>query len=230
MPLSLNNLAVEYVSLGELQPYLWNARKHPEDQVRQIARSIEEFGFNNPILVDENRGIIAGHGRLLAAQQLGIDTVPVIRLGHLTDAQARAFRIADNQITVNADWDEAQLVAELGSLREDAFDLDLLGFDEAELDRLFDGSDDDAREDEVPEPPVKPVTKPGDTWLLGKHRVRCGDSTSADDVGALLNGVEPHPQVCGVSRESLAPVRASSLGRGPMSPYSPATTAWRIFA
>src|SRR5690606_5881397 len=140
-----------------------------------------------------------GHGRLLAARRLGLAEVPVIRLGHLTDAQARAFRIADNQIALNAGWDDAVLAAELARLKEDGVDLDLLGFAEDELDRLFDSLDgaDGAMdgEDVVPEPPVEPVTRPGDLWLLGKHRLLCGDATSASDVEKLFAGTVPHLMV-----------------------------------
>lgn len=192
-------LAIEQWPIERLLPYAANARTHPDDQVAQIAGSIAEFGFNVPCLVDERGVLIAGHGRLLAARRLGLAEVPVIRLGHLTDAQARAFRIADNQIALNAGWDDAMLAAEVARLKEEGIDLDLLGFGEDELDRLLDdlngtdgGTDD---EDVVPEPPVEPVTRPGDLWLLGAHRLLCGDATSADDVERLLAGAVPHLMV-----------------------------------
>ncbi len=192
-------LAVERWPIERLLPYAANARTHPEDQVAQIAGSIAEFGFNVPCLVDERGVLVAGHGRLLAARRLGLAEVPVIQLGHLTDAQARAFRIADNQIALNAGWDDAMLAAEVARLKEDGVDLDLLGFAEDELDRLFDGLDgaDGATdsEDVVPETPVERVTRPGDLWLLGKHRLLCGDATSADDVERLLAGAVPHLMV-----------------------------------
>jgi DNA modification methylase len=192
-------LAVERWPIERLLPYAANARTHPEDQVAQIAGSIAEFGFNVPCLVDERGVLVAGHGRLLAARRLGLAEVPVIRLGHLTDAQARAFRIADNQIALNAGWDDAMLAAELARLKEDGVDLDLLGFGEDELDRLLDGLDgaDGATEGEdvVPEPPVEPVTHPGDLWLLGKHRLLCGDATTAADVERVLAGAVPHLMV-----------------------------------
>lgn len=178
-------------------PYAANARTHPDEQVAQIAGSIAEFGFNVPCLVDERGVLIAGHGRLLAARRLGLSQVPVIRLDHLSDAQARAFRIGDNQITLNGGWDDAVLAAELARLKEDGLNLDLLGFPEDELDRLLDylgGNEatEAADEDLAPEPPVEPVTRPGDLWLLGGHRLLCGDCTSADDVVRVLDGAKPH--------------------------------------
>ena len=176
--------SVERWPVDRLLPYVANARSHPEAQVVQIAGSIAEFGFNVPCLVDERGVLIAGHGRLLAAKRLGLAEIPVIRLGHLTGAQARAFRIADNQIALNAGWDDTVLAAELARLREDGVDLDLLGFGEDDLDRLLDGLDEDGDggqtdEDEVPEPPAEPITRPGDLWVLGRHRLLCGDATNA---------------------------------------------------
>ncbi|MFN4282345.1 MAG: site-specific DNA-methyltransferase [Alphaproteobacteria bacterium] len=192
-------LAVERWPIERLLPYAANARTHPEDQVAQIAGSIAEFGFNVPCLVDERGVLVAGHGRLLAARRLGLAEVPVIQLGHLTDAQARAFRIADNQIALNAGWDDAMLAAEVARLKEDGVDLDLLGFGEDELDRLLDdlNGTDGAREGEdvVPEPPVESVTRPGDLWLLGAHRLLCGDATNASDVERLLARAVPHLMV-----------------------------------
>lgn len=190
---------IEHWPVERLLPYAANARTHPDDQVAQIAGSIAEFGFNVPCLVDERGVLVAGHGRLLAARKLGITEVPVIRLDHLTDAQARAFRIADNQIAVNAGWDDATLSAELARLKEDGVDLELLGFPESELDRLLDrlGGESGASgdEDEVPEPPVEPVTRPGDLWLLGDNRLLCGDATVMTDVDRLLAGIVPHLMV-----------------------------------
>ena len=188
------DLQVEQWPIERLLPYVANARTHPDEQVAQIAGSIAEFGFNVPCLVDERGILIAGHGRLIAANRLGLSDVPVIRLGHLTDAQARAFRIADNKIALNAGWDEALLAAELGRLKEDGVDLELLGFGDDELDRLLDGLDEggaSAEEDEVPEPPVQAVTRPGDLWLLGPHRLLCGDATVPTDVERLLGGGRP---------------------------------------
>ena len=194
-----DHLQVEQWPIERLLPYTANARTHPEDQVAQIAGSIAEFGLNVPCLVDERGVLVAGHGRLLAARRLGLPEVPVIRLGHLTDAQARAFRIADNQIALNAAWDDEMLAAEVARLKEDRVDLDLLGFDEAELDRLLDdlnGTDGGTDgEDVVPEPPADPVTRPGDLWLLGEHRLLCGDATSASDVERLRAAAVPRLMV-----------------------------------
>ncbi|RMF03028.1 MAG: DNA modification methylase [Alphaproteobacteria bacterium] len=178
---------------AQLTPYAGNARTHSEEQVAQIAASIAEFGFTNPILADGNGVIIAGHGRLLAAQRLGLDKVPVITLDHLTDAQRRALVIADNKIAENAGWDEDMLRAELQALEEMDFDLDLVGFSDAELDELLNGLEDGPDggavdgEDDVPETPEDPVTQPGDLWILGNHRLLCGDSTAAAAVARLMD-------------------------------------------
>ena len=191
-----DSFQIERWPVERLLPYAANARTHSDDQVAQIAGSIAEFGFNVPCLVDERGVLIAGHGRLMAARRLGLVEVPVIRLGHLTDAQARAFRLADNQIALNSGWDDALLSAELARLREDGFDLDLLGFSDDDLDRLLaeecEEGPGDGDENEVPEPPADPVTRPGDLWLLGKHRLLCGDATVATDVERLLSGTVPH--------------------------------------
>lgn len=164
----------------------------------EIAGSIREFGFNNPVLVDDRGVLIAGHGRLLAARRLGLAEVPVIRLGHLTETQARAFRLADNRIALNGGWDDALLSAELARLVEEGTALDGLGFDAGELNRLL-NLDDPAPglvdEDTTPEPPAEPVTRPGDLWLLGPHRLLCGDATVAGDVERLLAGARPHLMV-----------------------------------
>ena len=159
------NLAVEHWPLDRLIPYARNARTHADDQVAQIAASIVEFGWTNPILVDAEGVMVAGHGRLLAARRLGIDTVPVVVLGHLTPAQRRAYVIADNKLALNAGWNDELLAAELHALNGDGFDLALTGFDETELDRLLapldeaDDSDAAADGDETPDPPRNPVTQ-----------------------------------------------------------------------
>lgn len=197
--LRFQSSAIELWPVDRLIPYAGNARVHGEDQVARLAESLVRFGWTAPCLVDERGVLVAGHGRLLAARKIGLREVPVIRLDHLSDAEARAYRIADNKLTELAGWDDALLAAELARLREDGVDLDLLGFAEDELDRLFDSLDgaDGAMdgEDVVPEPPTIPVTRSGDLWLLGKHRLLCGDATSADDVGRLLAGAVPHLMV-----------------------------------
>ena len=149
--------AVERWPLERLIPHARNARTHSEEQVAQIAGSIAEFGFVNPVLVGDDGVIVAGHGRVMAARKLGLSEAPVIVLSHLTPTQRRALMIADNQIATNAGWNDEMLAAELAALKEEAFDLDLLGFDDAEIDRLLAGTDDEAAElDEAPEPPVDP--------------------------------------------------------------------------
>jgi len=186
------DLRVEHWPLDRLVPYARNARTHSDDQIAQIAASIVEFGWTNPILVDGSGGVIAGHGRLLAAKKLGLDSVPVVALDHLTEAQKRAYVIADNKLALNAGWDEELLASELHALNGDRFDLALTGFSEAELDRLLaplsdepDLSDDDAA-DETPAPPREPVTRAGDLWRLGAHRLLCGDSTDPAAVSRLM--------------------------------------------
>lgn len=181
--------AIEQWPLDRLIPYARNARTHDDDQVAQIAASIIEFGWTNPILVDAEGGIVAGHGRLLAARKLGLDSVPVVVLDHLTPAQRRAYVIADNKLALNAGWNEEMLAAELAALRDENFDLGLLGFDDADLDRLL--ADDSGEADalnEAPAPPDEPISRPGDLWICGEHRVLCGDATVAADVERLMAG------------------------------------------
>ena len=160
-----------------------------------MAASLKEFGWRQPIVVDEEMVILAGHTRLEAARQLGLATAPVHIARGLTPAQARAYRLMDNRASENAEWDEALLGLELGDLQGDGFDLALTGFDDDELNRLLAGLGDeaDAREgeDEIPETPADPVSRPGDLWLLGPHRLLCGDSTVATDVERVLGGVTP---------------------------------------
>ena len=185
---------IELWPLDRLKPYDRNARTHSAEQVAQIAASIVEFGFTNPILVDSSDGIIAGHGRLSAAQELGLKTVPVVVLDHLSDRQRKAYILADNQLALNAGWDTDLLRSELQDLAELDFDLSLIGFSDDELADLLPEIEElppeDADADAVPEPPADPVTKPGDVWLLGKHRVMCGDSTSLDEVERLMAGAK----------------------------------------
>ena len=190
------DLQIETIPLASLLPYATNARTHSDEQVAQIAASIQEFGFVNPVLTDDAGTVIAGHGRILAARKMGMESAPVIRLGHLTEAQARAFRLADNQIALNAGWDAALLKVELLDLSTLGFDMNLVGFSQDELSAMLAGGgaaiDEAAADDPAPEPPTDPVTRPGDLWLLGEHRLLCGDATSATDVARLLDGAVPH--------------------------------------
>jgi hypothetical protein len=183
---------IELWPIEKLRPYERNPRTHSEAQVDQIAASVAEFGWTTPILIDEQGGILAGHGRLLAARKLGLERVPVIRFEHLSDAQKRAYILADNQIALQAGWDDAMLAEELAWLRDERFDLDRIGFDASELERLLTLADGEAAsdeaEDDVPEPPEDPVSKPGDLWVLGNHRLLCGDATVLADVERVLGG------------------------------------------
>jgi hypothetical protein len=177
-------MKIEQLPTDTLIPYARNTRTHSEAQVAQIAGSIREFGFTNPVLIDGENGIIAGHGRVLAAQKLALGKVPCIRLAHLTDTQRRAYIIADNKLALNAGWDEELLGLELADLREDGFDLELTGFDGDELANLLaETTEGQTDPDEVPEPPVDPVSVLGDVWVMGRHRVVCGDGTSPDWIG-----------------------------------------------
>ena len=186
----MTDLSIEYRGIDDLIPYVNNSRAHSDEQVVQIAASIKEFGFTNPLLIDEQGGIIAGHGRLMAAKKLKLEQVPTITLAGLSDAQRKAYVIADNKLALNAGWDLELLKIEIDELKDLDFDIDLLGFNADELADLIPEIETlaDGKEDEVPEPPVNPVTKRGDIWLLGNHRLMCGDSTSIDAVEKLLNG------------------------------------------
>ncbi|WP_231565620.1 MULTISPECIES: site-specific DNA-methyltransferase [Paracoccus] len=182
---------------GQLVPYARNARTHSEDQIAQIAASITEFGFTNPLLIGEDSVIIAGHGRLMAAQRLGLSEVPVIVLAHLNAAQRRALVVADNKIALNAGWDTEILLEQIELIRADGFDIDLVGFSDDELGELLaeieapETAGAIESEDDIPEPPAEPVSRPGDLWILGPHRLLCGDSTVATDVERVLGGVTP---------------------------------------
>ena len=180
---------VERWPLDRLIPHARNARTHSETQIAQIAGSIAEFGFVNPVLVGDDGILVAGHGRVLAARKLGLHEAPVIVLAHLTPTQRRALMIADNQIALNAGWNEELLSAELASLKEESFDLELLGFDDADLDRLLATPLEEVQSaDEAPEPPTEPISRLGDIWICGQHRVLCGDATVLSDVEKLLAG------------------------------------------
>ena len=179
-----------------LIPYARNARTHSDAQVAQIAASIKEWGWTTPVLIDESGGIIAGHGRVMAAQKLGIKEVPVMVAAGWTEAQRRAYVLADNQLALNAGWDMDMLSIELGDLKAESFDLGLLGFDEKFLADVFADKNEGLTDpDDTPETPETPVAALGDVWLLGRHRLVCGDSCAANAVDAALNGVKPHLMV-----------------------------------
>lgn len=187
---------VERRPVAALAPYARNARTHSEAQIAQIAGSIREWGWTNPILVDEAGTIIAGHGRVLAAQKLGIGDVPVMVARGWSDAQTRAYVIADNKLALNAGWDNDLLKIELGELGADGFDLGLTGFSDLELGSLLaDKTEGLTDPDETPETPQWPASELGDVWLLGKHRLICGDCTDALVVERVLAGVSPHLMV-----------------------------------
>ena len=180
---------IRMVAVASLIPYARNARTHSEDQVAQIAASIAEFGFTNPILTDGERGVIAGHGRLAAARKLELTEVPVIELTHLSAIQKKAYILADNRIAANAGWDDELLGVELAELQDAGFDLALTGFSEDEWDALIagdEGTEGLTDEDAVPEVTEDPVSQPGDVWLLGEHKILCGDATKVEDYKALL--------------------------------------------
>lgn len=179
---------IEIISIQKLIPYATNSRTHSDDQIAQIAGSIREFGFTNPVLIDEKGTIIAGHGRVMAARKLELESVPCIRLSHLTPAKIRAYVIADNKLALNAGWDEEILKSELSILKDEGFDINLIGFSDDELNELLNSEqiEGNTDPDEIPEPPEDAITKSGDVWILGNHRLMCGDSTSLDDVNRLM--------------------------------------------
>lgn len=177
------------VTVAELIPYARNSRTHSPQQVDKIAASIREFGFLNPIIVDGKNGIVAGHGRVMAAQKLGLASLPVIEAAHLTEAQKRAYVIADNRLALDAGWDNEMLKIELQDLDAEGFDLSLTGFNPDEIGNfLAEPTEGLTDEDAVPEVPAVPTTVEGDVWLLGRHRLMCGDSTSIDAVDKLMAG------------------------------------------
>lgn len=222
-----------------LIPYAHNARTHSDAQVAQIAASIKEFGFTNPVLIDGDNGIIAGHGRVLAARKVGMATVPCIELAHLTDTQRRAYILADNKLALNAGWDVELLGLELADLQAMDFDVSLAGFDADELAELLaDKTEGLTDPDEVPEAPAEPVSVLGDVWLLGKHRIVCGDSTDADVVAKCLNGVVPHLMVTdppyGVEydprwREKYDQFKRHAVGKVANDDNADWTEAWALF-
>lgn len=177
-------------AVAELKPYENNARTHSKEQVQQLVASMQEFGFTNPVLVDEEGRVIAGHGRLEAARILQMGEVPTITVSGLTEEQRRALVLADNKLALNAGWDIDLLRAELGDLQSAGFDISVIGFDTEELRNLFEPLAEDGLTDpdDVPDVPDEPISKPGDVWVCGPHRVMCGDSTSVTDVERLMAG------------------------------------------
>ena len=181
----------EKVNIDKLIPYARNARTHSKEQVLQLRASMREFGFVNPVIVDKDLNIIAGHGRIMAAKEEGIAEVPCVFVEHLTDAQKKAYILADNRLALNAGWDADMLSVELAELQGADFDVSLLGFDDKELDKLLGADAEDVQDDgfDVEAELEKPaVTKPGDLWLLGRHRLVCGDSTKEETFDLLMDG------------------------------------------
>jgi len=233
---------VERRSVESLIPYARNARTHSDEQVAQIAASIKDWGWTTPVLVDETGQIIAGHGRVMAARKLGIDEIPVMVASGWSEAQRRAYVLADNQLAANAGWDMDLLKVELGDLGEAGFDLDLIGFSGDMLAGLLEEQTEGLTdEDAVPEVPAEPVTVFGDVWTLGRHRIICGSSTEADTVAKLLGDVKPHLMVTdppyGVEydsawRERAMPEKNTSKGaRGKVENDDKADwrEAWALF-
>jgi DNA modification methylase len=185
---------IEYTLVQELRPYPNNARTHSKKQIKQIAKSITRFGFNNPVLIDDQRQVIAGHGRVEAAKQLGLHAIPTVRLSHLSESDKRAYILADNQLALKAGWDREILAIELQGLVDLDFDIDLTGFDMPEVDVILDEAkeseeDQDSADDDAPECATGPsVTRTGDLWLLGQHRLLCGDARDQSCYDALLDG------------------------------------------
>lgn len=187
---------VERRAVASLVPYARNARTHSADQVDQIAASIREFGWTIPVLVDEEGTLIAGHGRVMAAKKLGIGEVPVMIAEGWSEAQRKAYVLADNKLALNAGWDNELLRVELDGLKELDFDISLTGFSGDELVSILAEKTEGLTDpDETPEPPLEPVSVLGDVWLLGKHRLVCGDCTTVESVDKALNGVKPHLMV-----------------------------------
>jgi hypothetical protein len=209
---------IEVWPASRLVPYTRNARTHSPEQVAQIAASIVEFGFNAPILVDSSAGIVAGHGRLLAARKLGLAEVPVVVLDHLSETQRRAYVIADNRLAESAGWDEAALAAELSELEHEGLDLALVGFSDGELQALLGGDQqpEAAPDDEEPvtEAPAEPVTRPGDVWKIGRHRLICGDCRDHATVARLFEGAVANMAI-------TSPPYASQRAYDPSSGFRP---------
>ncbi len=235
-------LAIIYKPIKDLAPYTNNSRTHSEEQVEQIAASIREFGFTNPILTDGKDGIIAGHGRLAAAVKAGFSQVPCIELSGLTEAQKRAYVIADNKLALNAGWNLDNLRIEMTALAALDVDLGLTGFSDDEIAKLLGDKQGLTDPDDVPEA-VEPISKPGDLWALDNHRIICGDSTDADTVDKLLGPIKPHLMVTdppyGVKydadwrnradRANGKPYGARAIGKVANDDRSDWTEAWALF-
>ncbi len=216
---------IELWPADRLRPYAKNARTHSPEQVAQIAASIAEFGFNAPILVDSNDGIIAGHGRLLAARKLGLTEVPVVVLDHLSETQRRAYIIADNRLSELAGWDQAVLAAELRDLEDEGLNLSLVGFSDEELAALLAEEQQPEQapdaEEEIPEAPTEPVTRPGDVWIIGKHRLICGDCRDVATIRSLFGDSVPENQIPRVAIAITSPPYATQREYDPSSGFRP---------
>ena len=182
---------MQLVPIGKLVPYVNNARTHSKEQITKLRSSLREFGFVNPVIIDREFNVIAGHGRILAAKEENIEQVPCVFVDHLTEAQKKAYILADNRFALDAGWDEDMLRVEMEALQGMDFDISLTGFDEAEIADLFAADDNEAQEDDFDEDAAlqaEPFVKTGDLWLLGKHRLLCADSTKPEDVKRLMDG------------------------------------------
>ena len=189
-------MQIEYTLVRQLRPYLNNARTHSRTQVKQIAKSIKKFGFCNPVLVDDDKQIIAGHGRVEAAKLLDIDAVPTVRLSHLTEADKRAYILADNKLAEKAGWDREMLAIELQGLIDLDFEVELTGFEMGEIDVILDDAEEAKRETTGPRtkspiPPGPAVSQPGDLWVLGPHRLLCGDARDDAAYRSVAGGARP---------------------------------------
>jgi hypothetical protein len=230
---------VERWSIERLVPYARNARTHSDAQVAQLAASIREWGWTVPVLVDEAGMLIAGHGRILAARKLGLAEAPVMVARGWSEAQKRAYVLADNKLAMNAGWDQSMLAVELADLRDMAFDTQLIGFSEIELADLFIKTEVGLTDpDAVPELQAEAVTRPGDVWLLGHHRLICGDCTAPEVVARVLNGVSPHLMVTdppyGVSydpswRHRVGVNKSKRIGKVANDDRADWRAAWALF-
>lgn len=245
MAAKANTPSIERISVEKLIPYARNARTHSDAQVAQIAASIREFGFTNPVLIDADDGIIAGHGRVMAARKLKMADVPCIRLGHLNEAQRRLYVITDNKLALNAGWDVPMLSLEIGDLQSMDADLSLTGFSTEEIGALLAkaGTQGLTDPDAVPEAPETPIACVGDVWLLGRHRLVCGDCTDPLVVDKALVGVKPHLMVTdppyGVEydanwrntakRADGTPIGASAIGKVSNDGKADWREAWDLF-